>query len=87
MSSWDVEELYGSSGKWTLESDKRVFLKLEEMSQRIADKLGKIDRTLFEIERQSEYNFVDLNNTFNRFLMLSDAQFIENVQCFTFYSF
>lgn len=64
---------------WSLASDQKLLESLQSLSAQFLDRsqscISKVSELSFEVTTSE----VSLRNTFNEFLMLGNAQFIENV--------
>lgn len=55
---------------------------MEALGKRIQTKSQGVDECLFQFEYDVRAASVKLSNCFNKFIMLSDTQFIEHVSCY-----
>ena len=63
---------------WSLESDDRLLRALTSFSNKIVERTQQVNDDLETLGEQTRATQSQLQNTFNRFLMLQNSQFIEN---------
>ena len=74
-----MEDLRGNVKKnWSLESDDRLLRALTSFSNKIVERTQQVNDDLETLGEQTRATQSQLQNTFNRFLMLQNSQFIEN---------
>eukprot|EP01083_Nonionella_stella_P064892 169600_1 len=73
-----MEDLRNSIQGWSLESDDRLLRALSAFSNKIVERTKQVNDDLETLGEQTRATQSQLQNTFNRFLMLQSGQFIEN---------
>eukprot|EP01084_Bolivina_argentea_P296481 510638_1 len=73
-----MEDLRGSIKTWSLESDDRLLRALSTFSAKISERTREVNDNLETLGEETRSAQSQLQNTFNRFLMLQSGQFIEN---------
>ncbi|XP_023564166.1 WASH complex subunit 2A [Octodon degus] len=76
---WSVEEIRRSSQSWSLAADAGLLQFLQEFSQQTISRTHEIKKQVDGLIRETKATDCRLHNVFNDFLMLSNTQFIENV--------
>ena len=73
-----MEQLRGFIQDWSLESDDRLLRGLQALSDKIIERTVSLEDNLATLNEETRTAKLQLSNTFNKFLMLSSGQFIEN---------
>ena len=68
------------ASRWTLDSDKQLLLKLEEFSNQFVADAKLVEDRIHHLNTNVGQAKVAINNVFNRFIILANDQFIENVR-------
>lgn len=68
------------SSAWDIECDETLLEFMESFSQRMMDRLKRVQGQVDDLVDTTRTGEADLLNTFNEFIMLSNTQFIENVR-------
>ncbi|ETO27110.1 hypothetical protein RFI_10021, partial [Reticulomyxa filosa] len=75
-----MEDLRRHVPNWTLQTDDQLLRALEAFSGYIEKRVKKVQDDLELLDEEARNAQLQLSNTFNRFLMLQNTQFIENVK-------
>ena len=75
-----MDELRGEASNWSLGSDKRLLQVLQGISDNLLRRTGDLQHDLERLNVESRTTEVRMSNCLNSLLMLSNAQFIENVR-------
>ena len=76
--SWDYGELRGGVANWSLASDAGLLLHLKDFSKNLMNKTKDLEQKVDNLMFATKATDIKLHNTFNRLLMLSNMQYIEN---------
>eukprot|EP01083_Nonionella_stella_P010024 28650_1 len=74
----DTQSLRSEIGNWTLGSDEKLLSTLQNFSTNLFDRLNSIESELDDFGFAVSNADLKLQNTINKFLMLSNTQFVEN---------
>jgi len=77
---WSMDQLREATktNKWSLASDAGLLNFVKDFSQKFIEKTQTTQKSLNELFHDTQSCEVKLNNTFNKFIMLSSTQYVEN---------
>jgi len=75
----ELKELRLFKESWTIDADEMLLEFLDGFSARMMDRAKHVQKIVNDLVYETKNSEVQLNNTFNELIMLSNTQFIENV--------
>uniref|UniRef100_A0A1B6EA28 FAM21/CAPZIP domain-containing protein n=1 Tax=Clastoptera arizonana TaxID=38151 RepID=A0A1B6EA28_9HEMI len=75
---WTTENIREESKNWTLEADAELLKYLQQFSQKLVLETHSTLKSIDALESQLNTTYVKFSTTSNKFISLSDTQFIEN---------
>jgi WASH complex subunit FAM21 len=76
--AWSQEELCSASTRWSLAADAGLLFYLQNFSSDLMKKTKNLEEQVDGLVFATKATEIRLNNAFNKFLMLSNQQYIEN---------